>query len=765
MQLIQNNPYRVLGLPITATEREIAKQINTLATYAEMGKTKSLETDFPFLSLIDRTPHTIEEAKKQIEQSESKLLYSLFWFWKNNSADELAFEVLKEGNIDKAIYIWSKSIFSNKNKLYKPVIFIENLIKHSISWSEISDEVHILKKNIDEYIIERKKESGSSIPTVYADINDDENWTIDCDTVWLEGVDNNSYGIIFGREKGSYFSFNISGNGFYCLGKTTESTYDELIAWKECNAINLRSSNHIQIKKLNYILYFYINSELVDSITYQPFFGKKFGFKINNNQKVSFRNFKFCKLVEYENYGEGINVSSKNFSNIKNLSTLYLSLATNNGALQLDYFNKGIALAKNFFSANNIEEYSKLIAGDRYIYNSEKALHFYINQVIDSLKKFIEVNGGISTSQLINSFSDFPVEAIQFLNDRFVSKQIQNIDKEIVMAQTERKKSAANAIGIGKNLVTNTKEDISFLKNVLSENNFQYQIICDKLSLAIVQCGIDAFNYYKDSSGEIDYPKAIKSEEVYLLEYEYAMQIAVTERARERASENLCSCYIFILDRDIDEAHQKRKQIPFEALNTGKNLILKTKQNIFSLKKSLGEFDEKYRTIIDRLVFAVVQCGIDYFNTTKNDEPCLPLYEFGVANAISEERKIWAKENLDSCKEWISTKNIRGLKFTPDIQSRYVSPTTYSNQNNSQSSFSDKYCYIATMVYGSYDAPQVLILRRFRDEFLEKYLFGRYFIKFYYANSPKLVKRLKNSKFANSVIKFILDTFIKILQK
>ena len=108
MNLINNNPYRILGLPITASEREIARQINSLATYAEMGKVKSLDTDFPFLPIVERTPFAIEEAKKQIEQTESKLLYSLFWFWKNNSVDEIAFEVLKEGNTEKAIAIWGK---------------------------------------------------------------------------------------------------------------------------------------------------------------------------------------------------------------------------------------------------------------------------------------------------------------------------------------------------------------------------------------------------------------------------------------------------------------------------------------------------------------------------------------------------------------------------------------------------------------------------------------------------------------------------------
>ena len=115
MNLINTNPFRILGLPITASEREIAKQINSLATYAEMGKSKTFDKDFAFLNPIDRTPDTIEEAKKQIEQSESKLLYSLFWFWNNNSVDELALEVLKEGKTNKAIEIWEKIVFTKKN--------------------------------------------------------------------------------------------------------------------------------------------------------------------------------------------------------------------------------------------------------------------------------------------------------------------------------------------------------------------------------------------------------------------------------------------------------------------------------------------------------------------------------------------------------------------------------------------------------------------------------------------------------------------------
>ena len=49
-------------------------------------------------------------------------------------------------------------------------------------------------------------------------------------------------------------------------------------------------------------------------------------------------------------------------------------------------------------------------------------------------------------------------------------------------------------------------------------------------------------------------------------------------------------------------------------------------------------------------------------------------------------------------------------------------------------------CYIATAVYGSYDCPQVWTLRRYRDDVLGKNIFGRLFIRIYYAISPVLVK-------------------------
>ncbi len=66
-------------------------------------------------------------------------------------------------------------------------------------------------------------------------------------------------------------------------------------------------------------------------------------------------------------------------------------------------------------------------------------------------------------------------------------------------------------------------------------------------------------------------------------------------------------------------------------------------------------------------------------------------------------------------------------------------------------------CYIATAVYGTYNCPQLWIFRRFRDDYLAKHIWGRLFIKIYYATSPSLVKIIGDKKCFSLLGKKYLD--------
>lgn len=74
-------------------------------------------------------------------------------------------------------------------------------------------------------------------------------------------------------------------------------------------------------------------------------------------------------------------------------------------------------------------------------------------------------------------------------------------------------------------------------------------------------------------------------------------------------------------------------------------------------------------------------------------------------------------------------------------------------------------CYIATAVYGSYDDPSVLVLRRFRDENLQSSALGRAFIRSYYAISPSLSRHFSSIQWLNKVSKSVLDRFVGALSR
>jgi hypothetical protein len=74
-------------------------------------------------------------------------------------------------------------------------------------------------------------------------------------------------------------------------------------------------------------------------------------------------------------------------------------------------------------------------------------------------------------------------------------------------------------------------------------------------------------------------------------------------------------------------------------------------------------------------------------------------------------------------------------------------------------------CYVATCVYGSYDCPEVLTLRRFRDNSLSTSFFGRCFIRAYYAVSPRVVAIFGKKEWFHKLFRPVLNKLVHMLSK
>ena len=73
-----------------------------------------------------------------------------------------------------------------------------------------------------------------------------------------------------------------------------------------------------------------------------------------------------------------------------------------------------------------------------------------------------------------------------------------------------------------------------------------------------------------------------------------------------------------------------------------------------------------------------------------------------------------------------------------------------------------KGCFIATACYGDYDAPEVIIFRRYRDEVLLQSKSGRMFVTIYYFTSPSLARAINSSDEAKRIIRnYILEPILK----
>ena len=114
MNLILNNPYRILGLLVGAKAAEQARQISKIKTYidAEQDIPKELlENSFRFLGEVCRTMDTVNDAVSKLNLDSDKMAAALFWFYKGNEiTDEPAFDALNDGDFDTAFETWNKLV-------------------------------------------------------------------------------------------------------------------------------------------------------------------------------------------------------------------------------------------------------------------------------------------------------------------------------------------------------------------------------------------------------------------------------------------------------------------------------------------------------------------------------------------------------------------------------------------------------------------------------------------------------------------------------
>ena len=109
IQLLTQNPYRVLGVFSNSPKKEVLSSIGKIKAHIKVDKPVSFALDLPmFLPAPIRNEISINEAQAAIELPMDQIKHSLFWFMNATSFDEIAFNHLFDGNIAQAKDIWQK---------------------------------------------------------------------------------------------------------------------------------------------------------------------------------------------------------------------------------------------------------------------------------------------------------------------------------------------------------------------------------------------------------------------------------------------------------------------------------------------------------------------------------------------------------------------------------------------------------------------------------------------------------------------------------
>jgi len=452
-------------------------------------------------------------------------------------------------------------------------------------------------------------------------------------------------------------------------------------------------------------------------------------------------------------------ITAKNSSNHKNLATLYLGLSSENGKLNKTMFMESLGLSGEFLANGHFEQFIKDVIGSRHSIDHLEIINAYIDEIILLAKPHLDKADGLKTRELIAAFSSYPGNIQNAILDKFVGKHIRNIDHQIKIAQNRRNKNVAEANKAGFELYEKTEEDLKYIKTVLSESDLKFQLTADKLAGEIVQCSICYFNEFQDSTTD-------PGDDALQLA-KYAKSIAVGEKVNEKIDEGMPILKKHVAERPKRErlSHVKKEmdyiykkinglQTAKSTPSAAKAFAIACKEKLNSIKDKLDKTDPDYLEISDLVVNVAIGMCVNYLSVAAqgSSNPAARLLGLPAISPF-EARRLLGEVQLtfNTVGKFDMSRSNRN-KYKELCTKLRLTPTSPSG------------CYIATMVYGSYDAPEVIVLRKFRDKVLQRSWAGRKFINLYCKYSPSFVEKTKKNSMAHIIVKSILNPFVRYLK-
>lgn len=492
--------------------------------------------------------------------------------------------------------------------------------------------------------------------------------------------------------------------------------------------------------RVNHSLFWFINSNPIDNTAIHHL--------IRGNKEKA--------LDIWEKVTKNKEVSSRNFSAFNNLGTLYL---LDNSK---DKLKRGIISKIELLESEYFKDYAQTIADETFTIDGNKQIQIFIDGILS------EFNNRYSTTQIVDLFSNCNGTALEYITNKFTEEPIHNIERKVEYVKKKRINNKPDSLRYGNSLYTDTLQDLILLKTLLGSSNIQYNLLADKVAKEILQCSIDYFNNSQAQGSDEDYLRgAMKLAKL-------AQEIAVNPITKSRVTDSIKVLEKMEEERiqtdkikdDLDSIASRLENFGNEprSITNAQKLVLACTSNLRNIDSILGSHNELYLSVSSAVVNNALGMIIEVVNDAQsgleyNKAKALLLPKI-LTKAIAVIYTIELYDmDLQTRNRFNDNKNtILEIKSKLDLVRNTTKPSGAPNY------ISDG-CYIATMVYGNYDHPQVIKLRKYRDNVLKNKFLGRQFIKAYYYTSPNIVKRLHDKDTINRLIRCLLDRFIKIIKE
>lgn len=137
MNIIDNNPYRLLGVYSTSPQKEIVANQGKMKAFLRVGRQVSFPLDLNgLLPDVLRTEQSVADAISKLSLPTEQLKYAQFWFSKCTQLDEIACGKLINGDIDGAVDIWNKKATASSLQNFIVCALIKKQLGNAIKYAE-----------------------------------------------------------------------------------------------------------------------------------------------------------------------------------------------------------------------------------------------------------------------------------------------------------------------------------------------------------------------------------------------------------------------------------------------------------------------------------------------------------------------------------------------------------------------------------------------------------------------------------------------------